>query len=224
LTRGRAENALFWSIFTSREYLSLVPGILASSSRPSVFVDCGAAVGYVTLFFEHLIRTNVLPWRIGEFVCIEPSKRNFTLLERNLANNKLPAVAHLNLVGLRSGNSPFYESRANPWSSSVTNRFGAREQVRAYLDIGSYLEKGNCFVKLDIEGSEFEFIRSYRMQLSTVVGLVVEWHYEFGDVVDCEKVLFENGLVLAGTGMERSNRRVSLYVRDMNLKKDQAQS
>jgi FkbM family methyltransferase len=211
--KTKQQNSLFWSTFTSKEYLSLMPAIIKSNIRPTVFVDCGAATGYVTLLMTHMVKAGVLEWPLEKIICIEPASNNINVLDSNLNNNSISSEMVIGVVGKRDGSVDFFESSKNPWSSSVTNRFNSTGSSRPYVNLDPLLTQSKCFLKVDIEGSEFDFISTYQKTLQNVLGIILEWHKEMGNVDEAEKILFANGFTLSKTSLDKDNRRVSLYLR-----------
>jgi FkbM family methyltransferase len=212
---GRAHNALFWSVFTSSEYLSFVPFLVKAGIKPVVWIDCGAAVGYVTLLFNHLIRSGVLTWEIEKQICIEPSKTNCQILTMNVADNDLRADVVLGLVGKKSGSEIFFQDDQHPWSSSVKGlERGGKPASRNYHDLTSVLSSGKeCIMKIDIEGSEYSFIDTYRDNLQNVSAMIIEFHKEMGDREAAGELLKGAGLHWAHSSMDKNNREVCLYLR-----------
>ncbi|RAW01296.1 FkbM family methyltransferase [Pseudochryseolinea flava] len=208
-----AQHSLFWSTFTSREYMSLMPEIIKANLKPSLFIDCGAATGYVTMLFHHLMSAGVLEWDIKKTLCVEPSTFNAGVLETNLSTNGIESQLFFGVAGKREGSVDFFETSRNPWSSSINKRFhqGAPAK-RNYIDLVPFLATP-CFLKVDIEGSEFDFITTYKDSLANVQGVIMEWHYEMGDVEKSEKELLDSGFVKAKTSLDKDRRRVSLYLR-----------
>jgi len=214
LARTKQQHSLFWAVFTSREYMALLPAIIKSGVTPKVFIDCGAATGYATMLIDHLTRSGVLNWKLEKTYCIEPSTYNAEVLKENIEINGLNAEVKFGVVGKRDGEVKFFESKRHPWGSSVSQRFHSGSgSTRAYIDLMPMLQLGNCFLKVDVEGSEFDFINTYKDALSGVSGLILEWHSEMGDVPAAEATLKEQGLNLAATSVDKDNRRVSLYLR-----------
>jgi FkbM family methyltransferase len=212
---NRAQNALFWSIFTSSEYLSFVPHLVKSDIRPTVWIDCGAAIGYVTLLFNHLIRSGVLSWELEKQLCIEPSAEHYAILSDNICNNKLGASPVLGIVGKKEGSEVFHQNSSNPWSSSIQPRFSHSSNVnRTYYDLTSVLAAGKpCMLKIDIEGAEFSFIESYASDLDNVLGIIIEFHKEMGDIAYANQLLSQAGFHMAHNSLDKKNREVCLYLR-----------
>ena len=216
-TFSTSDNALFWSVFTSREYNSLIPYLIKKDVAVDCVVDCGAACGYFSLFIEHLNRVSILGWN-PKYVCIEPADFNFRKLEENFLQNNLNKKSDLykGLVGKKGGLEYFYESRKQPWSSSLIDRNNIRSvrKRREYIDISAYTNGSNVLLKLDVEGAEFDFLRCYDGSLNGVSAMIIEWHHEFGDIGEAKKILERNGLLLFASSDMCHNRTVELYLRE----------
>jgi FkbM family methyltransferase len=212
---NRAQNSLFWSVFTSSEYLSFIPHLVRADIRPVIWIDCGAATGYVTLLFNHLIRSNVLPWELEEQVCIEPASKNFSVLTSNLKANKLPASPVFALVGKKNGSETFYENESHPWGSSINLRFSGSDPVnRSYYDLTPILSLNKeCILKIDIEGSEFLFLENYHTDLTSVSAIIIEFHKEMGDRAHGDHLLTRAGFYKVCSSLDKNNREVCLYLR-----------
>lgn len=215
-TYSTADNSLFWSIFTSDEYLSFVPYLVKSGIEIKSVVDCGAACGYFSLLVEHLCLSKVLKWH-PEYFCVEPAQKNFAKLQDNFNQPNFAGRHQLvqAAIGQRSGYVTFYESSKNPWSSSVNKRTGLSSKKTSieYYDIAPLINNGCCLIKLDIEGSEFSFLESYFDQMNGVGALIIEWHHDEGDVNHAKQLLDKIGMIHVHTSRLLERRSVELYMR-----------
>lgn len=215
-TFNTADNSLYWSIFTSDEYLSFVPFLIKANLNINKVIDCGAACGYFSLLIEHLCRSKVLPWQ-PHYCCIEPSEINFYKLRENF---KQPIFANRSLllkaaIGMLKGTITFYESKSNPWSSSMNSRnyIQSKKVEVDFVDISPYLEDEGILLKLDIEGAEFLFVDEYKDKLQNVDALIIEWHHDEGDVNQAKTILSNAGLLLVHQSRSNDRRSVELYLR-----------
>ena len=215
--RGRSDAKHFWGTFTSPEYMAFVPELASIRESKLKVIDCGGGIGFFSLLIEHLRRLEILAWEDTSYVIVEPLSYNLHRLRRNIRANLEDGSYEIveGLVGQRTGDSVFYQSRWSRWSASVFQRSHFLEQKtrKPYIDISPFLCQEACVLKLDIEGAEFDFLKTYCDQLTKVLALVVEWHAQFGDVADAESVL-------ASQGLRRVRRRhpgpdlvVDLYLR-----------
>jgi FkbM family methyltransferase len=211
-----SDNALFWGLFTSKEYLAFVPFLIKRGIIVDTVVDCGAACGYFSLLIEHLCRTSVLPWS-PNYICVEPSTYNFRKLAINFEQNLFSGRVelHKGLVGKRDGKDFFFESRTHPWSSSIASRKNIKSNKTElhYVDIERSAMQKKSLLKLDVEGAEFEFLQNYDGRLNFVEALIIEWHHEFGDKQNAVDMLEKNGLYFVHRSTAISNRTVELYLR-----------
>lgn len=219
-SRSRRDNRKVWDIFTSSEYMSLVPEIVPLKFNNITLIDCGAGTGLFSLFIEHLNRTRTLEWGEINYIMIEPSGYNYKLLESNISSNldKDNYTLMKGLVGSKTGESRFYEHRKKPYSSSVLDRkdIKVRKNISEvpFIDITSILKSENSFLKLDIEGSEFNFLENYGSDLSSLKGLILEWHSDMGDVERGNEILGQAGLQRVKRSWDKETRFVDLYLPD----------
>ncbi|HMU05214.1 MAG TPA: FkbM family methyltransferase [Saprospiraceae bacterium] len=215
-TYNKKDNSLFWSIFTSSEYLSLMPDIIKSGIRPELVIDCGAACGYFSLMIEHFCRAEVLDWEVS-YLLVEPSEYNFKKLQKNFSQAGLSqkTILEKKVAGKSEGSITFYESKTSPWSSSIHNRtsINSKKVTHSYINLNPYLDQKNCFLKIDIEGGEYDFIDTYASHFGKVSGIIIEWHHEMGDTEKAIQQINEAGLYLIKTSFEKDNRRVDLFLK-----------
>lgn len=216
--RDRHDTGEFWHVFSSSEYLALLPELIALRPCPELLVDCGTGIGLFTLLIEHLCRAEVLPWGEVDVVAVEGGSFNHRQAERNLRQNLAAErfVLHLGLVGKKHGEAEFFESSVARWSSGTSARPGLRQRAvrRPFVDLTPMLMAGrSTLVKMDIEGAEFEAIAEYAEVWSQVTALIIEWHAELGDVDAARAVLTAAGLEQRKRSWHQGNRIVELYVR-----------
>ena len=147
----------------------------------SVFVDGGAHIGVFTLFAASLVGSS------GRVIALEPSAREFSSLEANVALNRLTNVTLLrealsDRVGeqelliadaLHSGHNTLGSRLAYP-GVQVAEAVGVRTTTLDELVKTEGLKNVDV-VKLDIEGSECHALRGARALLSSLCpALIVE--------------------------------------------------
>jgi FkbM family methyltransferase len=156
-------------------------GMVKDLARGGTIVDCGANVGYASLyFFLHLH-----PQRI---VAVEPDPKNIALCRRNLAG--LPAKVEVIEAGVWSHTTDLVVERGAfrdglDWSVIVRPANpGETPDVRA-LDMPTLFRQCGVeavdLLKIDIEGSERELFApgsSPQLWLRRVRNLVIEVHDE----------------------------------------------
>lgn len=217
--RNHADVVVFWSVFSSKEYLALVHDLDALDLDGGVIVDCGAGIGMFSLLVEHLHRVGLLDLGGYTVEAIEPAAYNVPHLRKNLQVN-LPEgsyTIHEGVVGQRTGSVSFYESPKRPWSGSLIDRpdTDSHAVTRPYIDLASLIGDRPCLLKIDIEGGEFDLVDTYRTDVLTrVKAVIVEWHDEMGDVSVADAHLKAAGLRHARRSLAEGKRMVDLYLRD----------
>lgn len=209
------DHNLFWTVFSSPEYLQFFDDLLRVAPRPVSIIDGGAACGFFSLLIEHYIRCGVLPWEIDRYVLVEPLSSNLRKLRINAsANFASRAIVHEGAVGGKSGTVLIHTSADHPWGASVLDRGSSSGSCRVRnVDLTGDLQSGPCFLKLDVEGAEYRFIDTYETNLDHVVGLILEWHLELGDYEEAVATLRRRGLVSRARRNISENRSIELFLR-----------
>jgi FkbM family methyltransferase len=138
------------------------------NERP-VIVDCGANIGYTALHYKRLFPG-------ARVIALEPDPRFLPLLQANLQRNGaadvrvVPAAAWIN-----DGEAPWVMERKDGshlgWDTQE-----ARTTVVPTVDLRTFLADPVDFLKLDIEGAEFEVVPHLAPVLHRVHSLVIECH------------------------------------------------
>ena len=166
---GSTDILVFHQIFVWLEYQCLF-----DIEDPLLIIDCGANVGYSSLFFlEHFKR--------AELIAIEPDARNFKILSANLKRyGDRSRVIH-GAVWLRScGLKVVSEGLGKEWETKVREcEKGESENVRGY-SISEIIEmskqKRAAILKIDIEGGEKYLFSGDPSWLPFVDHMVIELH------------------------------------------------
>lgn len=176
---GLNDLAIFLQVFVKREYdLRHTPqfrhveavyrSLLARGERPLI-IDCGAHVGLAALWFRHAFPD-------AQLFCIEPSKSNFTTLERNLGEIEgvtlfqggiWNAPGRLRLTNAEGGAAGF---RVAPDGQGDVTAITI-EQILAQTGAA-----GALVVKVDIEGGEAALFEGEAGWLDHVELLAIELH------------------------------------------------
>jgi len=170
------------AIYVSGLYEPATMAVLQRILTPgAVFVDAGAHIGAFTLFAATLVGP------FGRVISFEPSPREYSSLERNVALNRLPNVT-LNQEALYNGSGEHTLLVAEP-SSSGHNTLGSKlpyagvevvERVTIRTTaLDEVLRKQRISrldaIKLDVEGSECPALEGARDILCSLhPALIVE--------------------------------------------------
>ncbi len=149
-------------------------------------IDAGANIGLASLVFNRYFPE-------AQICALEPEDKNFASLKQNLESNRISANSVIN-GGLWSKScnlevkQDFRDGR--DWSFSVAeNPDGS---VQAY-GIEELIEKVKFptidLLKIDIEGSEFEVLKTSFNWIKKVKFLAIEIHEEFGTVEQIHQLI-----------------------------------
>ncbi|MFB8791750.1 MAG: FkbM family methyltransferase [Potamolinea sp.] len=178
---GSSDSPVLYQSLVREEYSCLEP-----SEDPKLIIDCGANVGYSSIFF-------INKYANAHVIAIEPDNDNFKVCEKNLhPYRERVSLIHSGIwshkVGLTVCRGEKEESLE--WEAQVReSKEGETPDISA-TDISSLLE-GSGFntidiLKMDVEKAEaIIFAKNYENWLSKVKNIVIELHNE-----ECEKVFF----------------------------------
>lgn len=150
---------------------------LLSKLKPGqIVLDLGAHVGSFSIMaakeFPEL-----------KFVAYEPSKDNFALLEENIKLNKRENIESQNsAIHTKTGTSYFVtEGTSDSWKLVDSNEgYSSYEEVKTTSlqdAAGKFIEnKSLGFIKMDIEGAEFDVLENSKDLLKQIPYLLLEFH------------------------------------------------
>jgi FkbM family methyltransferase len=132
-------------------------------------LDCGANIGLSVLFFKQKFPESTV-------VAFEPDPDIFKVLEKNISNYKLQNVRAIEAaVWIADGELDF--QKEGGFSGSVVNHWD-RSNVTAVksTDLRNFMDRKIDFLKIDIEGAEFEVLKNISEKLLSVSNLFIEYH------------------------------------------------
>jgi FkbM family methyltransferase len=150
-----------------------------------VVVDIGAHIGLYTIISSKRVGTN------GKVVAIEADPSNFEMLNRNIKLNQLTNVTPLNYavysketkikLYLPSGESGFtkYNTIVSNWANTEDKFVEVNANTLDYLlQINQIREEEVNWIKIDVEGAEFEVLKGATNVLSKSkdIALLMELH------------------------------------------------
>lgn len=149
-----------------------------SESPHPVILDLGAHIGIATLYFKH-------HYPDAKIIAVEPNPNSFALLQKNIFENQLTTIETIQCA-LSDGAEmvPFYkDATPQQWHSTAGFIEGAwtREQRSEKIMVQTML-LAECitepvtFMKMDIEGAEFQVLKQAGTALSFIQECVIEFH------------------------------------------------
>ncbi len=174
-----SDVAVFNQIFTEQEY-----SCLKDVETPKLILDCGANVGYSTVWF-----LNQYP--DAKIIAIEPNRANFKLCQKNTE----PYQDRVSLVRAaiwpnQSGLTIIKGSDGRDWSWEVRECQNSEQPDFYGISINDLLEKSGFekidILKIDIEKSEKVVFSKNLEWLENVKNIVIELHDE-----ECKEIFFK---------------------------------
>lgn len=168
---------IFGGIWLNDEYPFELPR--PNRYRKAVILDLGANVGYFSLLAANKCIKYEQPYHIYAF---EGCHNTFDkLCERTKCLGDNITCTH-GLVGLRKGKDYIAESANHVTSQIVHKDFNHPKILTNYVDIEQIIPAGRIdILKIDIEGSEFDFVDNYESVLKRTDLIYMEIHFDYGD-------------------------------------------
>ena len=182
-TKVITKEGFLMNIHKSRDYIS--DNILWKkeweSSKLKIFqkyiksgdivADIGANIGYYTLLFSRIVND-------GKVYAFEPETANFDLLNRNIEENNIENVNTSKLaISDKPKNVKLYFGEKTHGGGSIIGyqkEYGSEIINTTTLD-DFFKGKNIDFLKLDVEGSEFNILKSGKETLKKVRCIVTEF-------------------------------------------------
>jgi FkbM family methyltransferase len=205
---GVVDWLIFADIFANSEY---DPGIVAAldsfdfneiSARPFLVVDCGANVGFFALRMLQQAAIRYPALQI-QMICVEGSKYVFRRLQRvcaALGSDGRSIRPMYGLVGQKDGLGRLYQGWFH-WANSTNKPTGYRRLLRIpstvpFINLDQELADTGVvdLLKVDIEGSERQFIENYKDLLSRCRVVLIEYHTSMVPREYCDSIVRSCGL------------------------------
>ena len=139
-------------------------------SQPAYIVDLGANVGFASLYFAD-------KYPDAQITAVEPSRRNFDLLQHNTASFANIATVHAAIYPT-AGEVPFFDDDL-AYNSRIGDKDHKSYMVRA-ITVPELMTEQSIpaidLLKLDIEGAEQLLLSSNTEWLHKVGFIIVELH------------------------------------------------
>lgn len=145
---------------------------------PKLIVDCGAHCGHFSILIDLCLKSK---FGVSEanYVLVEPNPHLLAIIQKNLTDAALldRANIHSALLGARSGTGKLWINSKNYLGTGLFSHAGATPVEVPFLDLAGVVQDQTIdLMKIDIEGGEFEFVRSNLHLLKQVNLLFMEVH------------------------------------------------
>jgi FkbM family methyltransferase len=149
-------------------------------TKTPYILDCGANIGLSILYLKELFPSA----RITGF---EPDDSNFSLLQKNTAD--LENVTILKKAVWKENGVIQFASEGS-LSSKIVSEGESQTISIPSVRLRDYLTEDIDFLKLDIEGAEYEVLKDCGDALSQVKNLFIEYHGHFGTLDQLNEIFF----------------------------------
>lgn len=134
-------------------------------------IDCGAHIGLSVIYLKSICPT-------AHIVCFEPDNKNFDLLEKNIFSHQLKNVEAKKEAVWTENTSLTFIQDGNMGSKIGDSTLPNSVEVKA-TRLKDYLNKRVDFLKMDIEGAEYEVLKDISGSLENVNKMFIEYHGTF---------------------------------------------
>jgi FkbM family methyltransferase len=155
----------------------------AQNDTPYI-IDCGSYIGTSILFFKN-------QYPNSKILAFEPDNSNFELLNKNIKNwdlknieiqNAAIWIDNLGVNFIADGNMA---SKIDESNNTDHNENQKTKSVR----LRDLLTEKIDFLKIDIEGAEYEVLLDCESKLSFVENLFIEYHGNYNEMYKLNKIL-----------------------------------
>jgi FkbM family methyltransferase len=143
-------------------------------------IDCGANIGLSVIYMKQL-------YPDAEILAFEPDEKNFELLSKNIASFQYNNV-NIRKEAVWVDNTNLHFSNAGSMSSKIeTQDTSNTYQVKA-VRLKDFLTRKVDFLKMDIEGAEYQVLCDLGDALAHVNNLFVEYHGTFSQTEELSRL------------------------------------
>ncbi len=141
-----------------------------STSDSPIIIDCGANIGLSVIYFNSLFPN-------AKILAFEPENKIFSYLEKNIKINNLKNIELNKKAVWTNNNGVNFLSEGADGSSIATTKSHNTNLVES-IRLKELLEntKHIDFLKMDIEGAEYEVLCDCKNSLQNVDNIFIEYH------------------------------------------------
>lgn len=163
----------FKEIFLDKIYYQQLP------PEPYI-IDCGANIGLSVIYMKRL-------YPEATIIAFEPDEKNFDLLERNCGSFNYSKVSLRKEAVWVENTSLHFSNEASMSSKIDTSGTAGTSTVKA-IRLKEIIDRKIDFLKIDIEGAEYEVLKDCGDKLSMVRNLFIEYHGYFNKINELNEI------------------------------------
>jgi len=168
-------------IFADKCYDQVLP-------KDAFIIDCGSNIGLSILYLKSIAPE-------ANIIGFEPDKANYDLLIKNIQQNKLENITIHQAAVWTSNTELSFEVTGSMGSAITLENKENTIKVKA-LRLKDFLIQKVDFLKIDIEGAEYEVMKDIADSLQYVNNLFVEYHGTYrqnNELLEILNTLHKNG-------------------------------
>jgi FkbM family methyltransferase len=139
------------------------------SSKPYI-IDCGANIGMSIIYMKQLYSN-------AEIIAFEPDETNFDLLQKNIISFGYSNVSLFKEAVWKENTTLLFSNDSSMGSKIETS--GVNSKAVNAIRLKDYLNRNIDFLKIDIEGAEYEVLKDISNELKLVKNMFLEYHGTF---------------------------------------------
>lgn len=158
-----------------------------SETNTPFIIDCGANIGLSAIFFKQIYPNS-------KIICFEPDPKIFEMLKYNLEQFNYSDIQIVNSAVWINDEKLIFETDKS-WGGKIVTEENKKTISIDAINLNKYLNKKIDFLKIDIEGAEYDVIKNCsELIIKNVNNIFFEWHsfsnkdQKLGEILN----LFEN--------------------------------
>ena len=150
----------------------------------AIIIDGGANVGMSVLYLKQQHPTATI-------IAFEPDETNYNLLNKNITSFNLTKTTPVKKAIWKENTTITFSNEGSMSSKIETEALEATENITKIeaVRLKDYLTETIHFLKLDIEGAEYEVLKDCRNSLSNVENIFIEFHGHFDKTNELTEIL-----------------------------------
>jgi FkbM family methyltransferase len=134
-----------------------------------LIIDCGANIGLSAIFFKQI-------YPKSKIICFEPDPMIYELLKYNLNQFNFTDIQIINSAVWIKDEKLIFETDKS-WGGKIISENNDKTISIDAIDLNKYLHNKVDFLKIDIEGAEYDVILNCsELIIKNVINIFFEWH------------------------------------------------
>lgn len=154
---------------------------MKADATPHHIIDCGANIGLSVLYMKEQFPN-------AKVLAFEPDALSFPLLQKN--TNGMTGIVLKQKAVWKDNTTINFDNTGTLSSRIVTNPFSNQKEAKIVEAerLRDYLDKPIFFLKLDIEGAEYEVIKDCADRLGMAQNIFLEYHGRFDQINELTEI------------------------------------